>query len=189
VAKFDVGKRNHPRFPDQQKMAVNKPLLSDMIDAVEKYCTSNHKLLPQYNIETKSQLATDGVYHPLPGEFVELLIGVLKKKNIDNRIIIQSFDPRTLQYLHTHYPEYKTALLIEDFDKKPFALQLKDLGFIPSIYSPAHQLVTPLLVKQCHDAGISLIPWTVNDLERIRELKAMGVNGLISDYPNLFQQL
>jgi glycerophosphoryl diester phosphodiesterase len=189
VAKFDVGKRPHPRFPDQQKMAVSKPLLNDMIDAVENYCKINHKPLPHYNIETKSQATTDGVYHPFPEEFVEILIAVIKKKNIDDRIIIQSFDPRTLQYLHAHYPEYKTSLLIEDFDKKPFALQLKDLGFIPSVYSPAHELVTPLLVKQCRDAGISLVPWTVNDLGRIRELKAMGVNGLISDFPDLFQKL
>ena len=189
VKKFDVGLRPHPRFPRQQKLAVAKPLLSDMIDAVEQYCATNHKPLPNYNIETKSQPGTDGLYHPRPAEFVALLVAVIKEKKIEDRVIIQSFDPRTLQYLHEHYPTFKTALLVEDFDKKAFALQLRDLGFIPSVYSPNFALVTPLLVKQCKDAGISLIPWTVNDIEKIKELKKMGVNGVISDFPDLLAQL
>lgn len=189
VKKYDVGLRPHPRFPQQQKIAAVKPLLSEMIDAVEQYCTANHKPLPQYNIETKSQPATDDQYHPRPAEFVELLVAVIKEKKIEQRVILQSFDIRTLQYVHAHYPDLKTALLVEDFDKKIFALQLNDLGFIPTIYSPHFSLVTPLLVKQCRDAGISLIPWTVNDLEKIKELKMMGVNGVISDFPDLFSRL
>ncbi|MCW3088164.1 MAG: glycerophosphodiester phosphodiesterase, partial [Sediminibacterium sp.] len=189
IRKFDVGLRPHPRFPAQQKLAVAKPLLGDMIDSVEQYCTRRKKPLPQYNIETKSQPSTDGIYHPGPGEFVEILVALITRKKIAARVIIQSFDPRTLQYVHEHYPALKTALLIEDFNKKIFALQLNDLGFIPSVYSPHFSLVTPLLVKQCHDAGISLVPWTVNDLAKMRELKKMGVNGLISDFPDLLAQL
>ncbi len=189
VKKFDVGLRPHPRFPRQQKIAAIKPLLSDMIAAVEQYCINNKKTLPFYNIETKSEATADDIYHPRPAEFVELLVAVIKEKKIEARVIIQSFDIRTLQYLHEHYPFFKTALLIEDFDKKTFALQLHDLGFIPSIYSPAYSLVTPLLVKQCSDAGIRIIPWTVNDIEKIKELKKMGVNGVISDFPDLFAGL
>lgn len=189
IKTFDVGLRTHPRFPKQQKISVAKPLLADMIDAVEQYCISNKKPLPNYNIETKSQPATDELYHPKPAEFIELIVAVIKEKKIEERVIIQSFDPRTLQYLHQQYPQIKTALLIEDFDKKAFALQLRDLGFIPSIYSPAYSLVTPLLVKQCREAGVAIIPWTVNDLEKMKELKKMGVSGIISDYPDLFKGL
>jgi glycerophosphoryl diester phosphodiesterase len=148
-----------------------------------------NKALPQFNIETKSEAATDGSYHPLPQDFVELLVAVIREKKMEARVIIQSFDPRTLQYLHQKYPAFKTALLVEDFDKKPFALQLKGLGFIPSIYSPAYSLVTPLLVKQCRESGMALIPWTVNNAADIKMLKKMGVDGLISDYPNLFTGL
>lgn len=189
VRQFDVGSKPHPRFPRQLKIKVSKPLLSDMIDSVEQYCFTNQKPLPQYNIETKTQPATDDIYHPQPAPFVELLVAVIKEKKIEKRVIIQSFDIRTLQYLHSHYPDMRTALLVEDYDTKSFALQLRDLGFIPTIYSPAYSLVTPLLVKQCHDAGISLIPWTVNDLTKIKELKKMGVNGVISDFPDLFSKL
>ena len=189
VRKFDVGMRPHPRFPAQQKMAAYKPLLSEMIDSVEHFCQVNHTPLAQYNIETKTQPSTDDQYHPKPAEFVELLVGVIMEKKIMDRVTIQSFDPRTLQYLHEHYPSFKTALLVEDFDKKPFALQLKELGFIPTVYSPSEILITPLLVKQCKDAGIGLLPWTVNSIERIRELKKMGVTGVISDFPDLFAKL
>lgn len=188
VKKYDVGLKQHPRFPEQQKLPVHKPLLSDMIDSVEAYCRSHRKPLPHYNIETKSQPATDGQYHPEPAEFVELLVGVINRKGVSDRVIIQSFDPRTLQYLHGKYPHIKTALLIEEEDTQPFALQLQNLGFIPSVYSPAHTLVTPLLVKQCRDLGVGLIPWTVNELARIKELKKMGVTGVITDYPDLFLQ-
>lgn len=187
VLKYDVGLRPHPRFPNQQKMAAVKPLLADMIEAVEEYCKQNNKALPNYNIETKTNPATDNQYHPQPAQFVNLLVSVIKEKKIESRVIIQSFDIRTLQYLHEHFPEFKSALLIEDYDKKPFALQLKELGFIPTIYSPDYSLVTPLLVKQCRNVGIGLIPWTVNSIEKIKELKKMGVNGVISDFPNLFK--
>jgi glycerophosphoryl diester phosphodiesterase len=149
----------------------------------------HHKPPPFYNIETKSQPATDNLFHPEPAAFVELLVAVIRSKQVTDRVIIQSFDPRTLQYLHANYPGIKTALLVEETDKKALALQLKGLGFLPTVYSPHFSLVTPLLVKQCHDMGIGLVPWTVNDLEKIRSLKQMGVNGIISDFPDLFNRL
>ncbi len=189
VIKYDVGLKPHPRFPEQFKKAAVKPLLSQVFDSVIAYCALTGKPVPQFNIETKTLAKTDNLFHPKPEAFVDLLMAVIYSKNMAPKVIIQSFDIRTLQYLHQKDPTIKTALLIEDFDKKPFALQLKDLGFIPSIYSPAHQLVTALLVKQCRDIGIQIIPWTVNDISTIKALKKMGVHGVISDYPNLFSQL
>lgn len=186
---YDVGSKPHPRFPDQQKLSVHKPRLADVIDSAEAY-TARLSLHPvQYNIETKSTPATDGIYHPNPDEFVELIMAIIKEKKIEERVIIQSFDIRTLQYLHQHYPQIKTAYLFEPPSDKSFAVRLKDLGFIPTIYSPDESLVTALLVKQCKELGIKLIPWTVDDLKRMKELKQMGVDGLISDYPNLYAEL
>lgn len=186
VIKYDVGQKVHPRFPQQQKIEAHKPLLSQVIDTVETYAKTNHKPALFYNIETKSTAQTDGVFHPNPKEFVDLLMAVIFQKKIENRVIIQSFDIRTLQYLHQIHPEIKTALLVEDFDKKEFSDQIKDLGFVPTIYSPAQELVTPRLVLQCKEKHIKLIPWTVNNLETIHKFVEMGVDGIISDYPNLF---
>jgi glycerophosphoryl diester phosphodiesterase len=186
VVKYDVGSKNHPRFPQQYKMKVHKPLLSEVIDSVELYTKSNHKPPLFYNIETKTLPQTDGIFHPEPKEFVDLMMRVILEKKIENRVIIQSFDPRTLQYLHQKYPVIKTALLVEDFDKKDFFKQIEDLGFVPTIYSPAQELVTSTLVEECHSKKVKLIPWTVNDSETIRKFVKMGVDGIISDYPNLF---
>ncbi len=189
ITKYDIGLKPHPRFPQQVKIAAVKPLLSQVFDSVMAYCKQTGKPIPQFNIETKTTSKTDDLYHPKPEKFVDLLMQVITSKNMGSKVIIQSFDIRTLQYLHQKDAAIKTALLIEGYDKKPFALQLKDLGFIPSIYSPANELVTALLVKQCRDAGIQIIPWTVNDLATMKALKKMGVHGIISDYPNLFAQL
>lgn len=186
---YDVGSKYYASFPQQQKMVVHKPLLIEVIDSVEAYTSLHHLPKVQYNIETKSTDSTDGILHPLPATFVELIMQIVESKGIASRVIIQSFDIRTLQYLHQHYPNIKTALLVEPPLTMNLAAQLKQLGFIPSIYSPDYHLVTPLMVKQCHDLGIALIPWTVDDLPTMQKLKDMGVNGLISDYPNLYAQL
>ena len=66
--------------------------------------------------------------------------------------------------------------------------QLKDIGYTPDIYSPEFTLVTPELIKNCHDLNMKIIPWTVNDKKKIEELKKMGVDGIITDYPNLFNE-
>jgi len=184
--RFDVGLKPHPRFPRQQRMAATKPLLENVIDSAEHY--AEEKKLPKlfYNIETKSQSHTDNIYHPIPADFVELLVGVIKKKNIEDRVIIQSFDFRTLQYLHAKYPSIKTAALIEGFDKRTLQQQLDQLGFTPTIYSPEYTLVNEDLIKHCHEKQMKVIPWTVNDKATIDRLKSMGVDGMISDYPDLF---
>lgn len=185
---FDVGMKPHPRFPQQQKMKVTKPLLADVIDSVNKDMMTRRRPFPFYNIETKTNPEFDGVFHPAPAEFVELLMAVVKEKGIEDRTIIQSFDFRTLQYLHKHYPHIKTAMLIEDFDKRTLEEQIKALGFSPTIYSPAYQLVNAELINKCHQQKIKVIPWTVNDKLKIDELKKLGVDGIISDYPNLFNE-
>lgn len=184
--KMDVGLKPHPRFPQQQKIAVHKPSLAALFDSVKNYMLTAKRPYPFFNIETKTMPATDNIYHPEPAEFVELLMKVIIAKKMENYVIIQSFDFRTLKYLHQHYPNIKTAMLIEAYDKRSLDDQSKALGFIPTIYSPDYLLVTKLLLEKCHQQNIKVIPWTVNDAKKINQLKEMGVDGIISDYPNLF---
>lgn len=186
VAKYDVGSKPHPRFAKQQKMKAAKPRLADVFDSVNNYMMMARRPFPYYNIETKTTPATDNSYHPAPAEFVELLMRVIKEKQMEDQVIIQSFDFRTLQYLHQKYPQIKTAMLIEDFDTRTFEQQLKALGFTPTIYSPAYKLVTKELIGKCHAQNIRVIPWTVNTKDEIEKYKGMGVDGIITDYPDLF---
>lgn len=187
IRAFDVGSKRYSRFPEQELMQVHKPMLSEVIDATQAYLQRHQ--LPQvfYNIETKSKPSGDGTYHPAPEEFVDKVMAVVLEKNIQDFVIIQSFDPRTLQVVHRKYPEVMTALLVENLNSQE--KNLRELGFTPTIYSPYHKLVTPQLVQRTHERGMKLVPWTVNELSEMLQLKQQGVDGIISDYPNLFKQL
>lgn len=186
IIKYDVGMKHHPRFPKQEKIKAIKPLLSDVFDAVKKDMMTRRRPFPYYNIETKTMPATDNVYHPAPADFVELLMTVIKENQMEDHVIIQSFDIRTLQYLHKKYPNIPTALLIEDTDTRTWWEQVTELGFHPAIYSPHYSLVNEALILHCRNYKTKVIPWTVNDKKKIEELKAMGVDGIITDYPDLF---
>lgn len=183
IAKFDVGSKYYSDFPMQKKMKVAKPLLTDLIDSVQKYIKSSGKRQVFYNIETKSNEKDDNVYNPEPEKFVKLLMDVIEQKKISQWVVIQSFDKRTLQVLNKKYPKVKTSFLISN--KKSLSENLSDLGFNPFIYSPSSNLVNANLVKECHIKGIKIVPWTVNTKEEIAAIKALGVDGVISDNPNL----
>ena len=187
--KYDVGIKAHTRFTKQQNLSINKPSLATLIDSVENYVSATNKAKIFYNIETKTKPETDKLFHPAPAAFVDMLMKVIKQKKIEERVTIQSFDRRTLQYLHKKYPTIKTALLIEATDKNSFRKQLKDLGFTPTIYSPESALVNQNLITECHKRNIQIIPWTVNDKKEINKFKKMGVDGIISDYPDLYSSL
>ncbi|GAA4745033.1 glycerophosphodiester phosphodiesterase family protein [Flavisolibacter ginsenosidimutans] len=189
VKRYDVGLKPHPRFPQQEKTAAVKPLLRDLIDSIRLYCKEKNRPFPQWNIETKTQPQTDNLYHPAPAAFVEMLMKVIKEKGIEKNVIIQSFDFRTLQYLHQHYPHMRTAMLVEDYDKRTLDELLAALGFTPTIFSPAQSLVAKELVEACHQKKMQVIPWTVNETDEMQKLIALNVDGIITDYPNLFSQL
>jgi glycerophosphoryl diester phosphodiesterase len=111
---------------------------------------------------------------------------VIIRKRIQSRTTIQSFDIRTLQIMHQKHPDMQSSLLVEAADRSGLEGRLAELGFTPTFFSPAWQLVTPELVKACHDRGMRIIPWTVNEASEMERLRGMGVDGLISDYPDRF---
>ena len=184
IAKFDVGSKYYDKFPQQKKMKVSIPLLADVIDSVQNHIKATGKSQVLYNIETKSSEKGDGIYNPDPETFVKLLMDVIEQKKITPFVVIQSFDKRTLQVLHKKYPNVRTSWLVDN--KKTLSENLADLGFKPFIYSPNYKMVNAELVKQSHEQDIKVIPWTPDTREEINALKALGVDGIITDYPNLF---
>ncbi len=184
LAKFDVGLKLHPRFPQQKKFAVGIPTLSDLIDGVElKSQTVGKKL--GYNIEIKSVNGKDGIEHPAPEQFVDLVVNTIQSKKITDRTTIQSFDTRPLKVLHQKYPQIQLAYLVEGKETVNVESNIAQLGFTPSIYSPEYIYVTKEMVDYCHARKIKIIPWTVNTQKEMEALMALGVDGLITDYPNL----
>jgi glycerophosphoryl diester phosphodiesterase len=182
IKKCDCGSRPHPRFPQQQNLAAHKPLLSEVIDSVEQYITQN-KLPPvNYNIEIKSTPSGDEIFHPKPTEFTTMVVALLEQKEVVNRANIQSFDVRPLQYARKKYPDLKLALLVEN-DLSPEE-NIYRLGFFPHIYSPDFPLVNRKLLQYAHLHDMQVIPWTINEDDHIRKMLELGVDGIISDYPD-----
>jgi len=183
IAKYDCGKRGNPEFPLQEAAPEHKPLLSEVITKVDAYA-KERKLLPvKYNIEIKTEeTEKDGVFNPDPKTFVTLVYNEIKKQNIVERTNLQSFDVRILQEIKKKDAAIKMALLVENEDG--LEINLKHLGFIPNIYSPDFYLVDETLVKDLRAKKIQLIPWTVNEVKDMKKLIAMGVNGIITDYPD-----
>jgi glycerophosphoryl diester phosphodiesterase len=185
IRRYDVGSHGNPKFPQQQKVLAYKPLLAEVIDSAEAYARRKKQPAPFYNIETKTTPAGDGSNHPAPEEFVRLLLAVVNSKGIQNRVIIQSFDPRTLEVVHRTQPALRTALLVDN----PESLEknLARLSFTPTIYSPTYKLVTADVVQACHQRGIQVIPWTVNTAAEATQLIQLRVDGVITDYPDIVQ--
>lgn len=182
IRKFDCGLKPHPRFPHQKKMKAEKPLLEEVINRVEQFVLWNKLKSVKYSIEIKSTADGDNYYQPEPQVFVDIVLALLQEKNITRRVIIQSFDVRVLQVLHQKEPSIKTAFLVEN--EKGIIWNLKELNFIPTIYSPDQISVNPELMTYAHLQGIKVIPWTVNDSLDMQRLFKMGIDGLITDYPD-----
>jgi glycerophosphoryl diester phosphodiesterase len=186
VTQFDCGSMGNSKFPEQVKMSVTKPLLKDVIVAIEDHIKSYTLFEVDYNIEIKSGEDGDGKYHPAPAEFSDMVYNLLDEYLPLERIIIQSFDFRVLKYWHEKYPQIRLAALVEN--KKSVEAHLEELGFKPAIYSPYYRNINQAKVKALHEKNIKVIPWTVNEISEMLALKGMGVDGFITDYPNRAKQ-
>jgi glycerophosphoryl diester phosphodiesterase len=187
IKRFDVGLKLHPGFPEQAKIPAYIPRFSELIDSVENFTRSRNLPPIIYNIELKSSVSFDGKYNADPQTLVDAVMQVVKSKNLGDRYYIQSFDVRPLKYVHKKYPKVTIAFLTGS--KAPFEQNLKDLEFQPDIYSPHYSLVTDELVSKCKALKIKLVPWTVNTIDEMKALKALGVDGIITDYPNYLNKI
>lgn len=182
VQKYDCGTRPNEKFPGQQKISVAKPLLSDVLIAVEEYIRNYSLYEVDYNIEIKSTKDGDNKFHPGVEEFSDLVYTLLDEYIPLERVVIQSFDFRVLKYWHKKYPEVRLAALVENV--KSIDSNLEALGFRPSIYSPYFKLLNKEKVNYLHKLKIRVIPWTVNEESDMLAFKGMGVDGFITDYPD-----
>ncbi|MDP5139863.1 MAG: glycerophosphodiester phosphodiesterase [Spirosomaceae bacterium] len=194
IKKYDVGKRGNPLFPEQQKMAVNKPLLKKTIKAIEKYAKKRGLTPLKYNIELKSLVEEYNISQPEPQEFCNLVSKIIAKKLPAERVTIQSFDFNILKYWNKeagaeNYPKVALSALIEPEDNNDVDYNLEKLGFTPDIWSPYFKKLTKDIVNELHRKNIKVIPWTVNEISDMKSIKTMGCDGLITDYPNRAKML
>ena len=136
IARYDVGLRHVDRWPEQVKLAVSKPLASELIDFTESYAKSP----VNYNIEIKSvDDEGEGTLWPDYKTFCDVCIPLLLSKNLGDRLIVQSFDTRALNYIHEKWPEVTLSYLTEPFDGGNIEKLLQNLDFVPQWWSPESQ--------------------------------------------------
>ncbi|MET0243153.1 MAG: glycerophosphodiester phosphodiesterase family protein [Flavitalea sp.] len=183
IKKIDVGSKGNAAFPRQTPQAAYMPLLGELIDSVEAYTRQLSRTPAIYNIEIKSDPKFDGVYQPDAAVIVKKVMDVVHSKNLGKRFYLQSFDKRQIQEVHKSYPDVITAYLVAR--KLSVDAYLAELGYTPEILSPYYKEVSAQTVADCKKHKMRLVPWTVNTAEEVDSLLALGVNGIITDFPDL----
>ncbi len=186
IKKYDCGKRGNKKFPQQAKLAEYKPLLSEVIEKMETFTKDNNLPPIKYNIEIKNNKFGDGKYHSDTKVTVALIYNEIKKFSINNRILIQSFDVRCLKEIHKINSELKIGLLVANFTS--VKLNISKLGFTPYCYNPNSKICKQKTIEQAHKLGCKVIVWTVNSEKEMKKFIDLGVDGIITDYPNIASQ-
>ena len=189
------------RFPMQQ----NSPTalagddyrilaLVDLFDFVDAYAESEQKGTEQrenagmivFNMETKRKPNSpkaigDGFDGVNPGPFELEILSLVEEYELVDRVTIQSFDHRSLWAIRSVNEEIGLAALTTGGVPNPPGYA--ELG--ATIWSPNYKDVSPAMVSKSHKVGLQVIPWTVNEAGDMRDLLEMGVDGIISDRPDV----
>jgi glycerophosphoryl diester phosphodiesterase len=210
VKSYDVGQIRPDstyakQFPEQRAVLGTRiPTLKEVIGLVRKSGNAEVRL----NIETKID-PDHPAESPDPEAFVTLLLGLIKAEKFSNRVMIQSFDWRTLQLVQQRAPEIPTVYLTLQRGSAPNVSLARATnwtaasnpadhgGSLPrtikaaggAIWSPYFGDVTPALVAEAHDAKLAVVVWTVNKPDDMVHLIDMGVDGIISDRPDLLRKV
>ena len=210
VRTYDVGQirpdSSYARqFPEQRPVPGTRiPTLRQLFALVRK--SGNDRV--RFNIETKID-----PNHPDesldPQGFVATLLGLIEAEKFSERVMIQSFDWRTLQLVQRQAPNIPTVYLtLQRGSGQTIALDKATswtAGFSPAdhggslprtikaaggaIWSPYFGDVTAALVSEAHGLGLRVVVWTVNKPEDMARMIEIGVDGIISDRPDLLRQV
>ena len=210
VRKYNVGQIRPgsayaAQFPEQRAVPGTPiPTLRQVIDLVRKSGDRHVRL----NIETKID-PNHPNESPDPQRFVTLLLDLLAAEKFSDRVMVQSFDWRTLLLVQKLAPAIPTVYLSIQKGKAPTVFPDKasdwTAGFNPGdyggslpraikaaggvIWSPYFGDVNPALVSEAHSLGLQVVIWTVNKPEDIARMIDMGVDGIISDHPDVLRKL
>ena len=174
LRQWDCGAVRNPRFPQQQPApGTRMPTLDDVFRLAGRGRF-------EFNIETKI-FREHPEYTPPPEEFARLVLEKIRAYKLEKRVILQSFDFRTLEAMRKLAPEIRLSALVEN-DARDFP-QIAAQAAQAEIVSPEFTLVTPQKVAAAHAKGLQVVPWTANTQADWDRLIAAGVDAIISDDP------
>jgi glycerophosphoryl diester phosphodiesterase len=209
VKTYDVGQIRPgsdyaARFPDQVSIPARIPTLAEVFALVRR--SGDHHV--RLNIETKID-PNHPEESPDPQRFVSAVLDLLRRERFADRVMIESFDWRTLQLVQREAPAIPTVYLTQ-LERPEENIYLDKpspwtAGFDPrnhggsvpravkaaggKIWSPLYSDIDPHAVAEAHSLGLSVIVWTVNDPEDMARLIDMGVDGIISDLPDVLRSV
>lgn len=187
ILEFDCGLKYHPKFPSQQKVALQKPLLSSVINECEAFVKLTNKPFITYIIEIKSKAGWVNQFYPTPEKYVEVLLQILQKFDLTERLILKSFDVNISNEIKKQAPQLIQSLLVNIKEKITNKLQL--LNFKPEIIGPNYKMLSREMVKSYQKKDYLIYPWTINEISDIKRFISYGVDGIITDYPNRLRLL
>lgn len=203
VGRLRPGSAYAKRFPEQRgRDGVRIPRLSDVIAAAER--RSGRAI--RYNVETKLNPEAPGATAD-PVVLADAVVAELRATGVECRALVQSFDWRTLRRVRETAPEIATACLSSEQESEdtirrgapgpsPWTSGLDVDGFqgsVPrmvhaagcAVWSPNLGDIDAGAVADAHALALRVVPWTVNEPGEMKALLAIGVDGLITDRPDL----
>lgn len=179
LRQWDCGAKANPAFPRQQAVPGTRvPTLQEVFDLVKEA-----KSRVEFNIETKITPAHPE-RTPSPEKFAELVRDAVRANGMTSRVILQSFDFRTLHAMKKLEPAMRLSALYPDSPKDPHRTPVdlaRESG--ATIVSPHYSTVVAEEVADAHKAGLQIVPWTANDPAAWDKLIAAKVDAIISDDP------
>ncbi len=210
LARYDVGRLNPAnkyamQWTEQKAVDGERiPTLQQLFDLARDARSPGGRPV-RFNIETKIT-PTSGDTTPDAARYARAVVDAVRTAGMNERVTVQSFDWRTLREVKKLAPELPTACLtIESSNMNtvtpdasgasPWHAGLKRVdhgGSLPrmaraagcSIWSPFWRNVTAGNIAEAHALQLKIIPWTVNDATEIERLAVLGVDGIITDYPD-----
>lgn len=179
-----VGEWPHPDFAGQQPHPSYRPLLHEVLRTIEVACQQLGRPSVGYSIELKSTPAGDGIFHPAPTQFVELVLAEVNDAAVQARTTLLSFDARILQEARRQAPSQALCLLSET--PTSVTMLFEQLGFVPDVFGPDYHLLSSALIQELSTLypSLRLVPWTVNELPDLQTASQWGVAGITTDYPD-----
>jgi glycerophosphoryl diester phosphodiesterase len=205
VGRLKPGTDYARQFPEQQPVDGTRiPRLADLFDLVKR--SGDERV--RFDIETKLDPSRPGET-PEPGAFARAVVAEIRKAGMAARSVVQSFDWRTLQEVQKIAPEIPTAYLsiqrrMDNIQagqpggsRWTAGFQHRDHGSVPKMikaaggryWSAYYGDLDAENVKEAQALGLKVLAWTVNDPVEMAKLLRLGVDGLITDRPDIARVL